>query len=56
MVAKARHPAVVAPGQRQLDLGLARQRAEEDRRVEDLDIDLELVHVAQPGLDVVHFA
>ena len=46
------HPTVVAAGQLHLHLGATGRVAVEDGRVDHLDVDAELVHVAQPGVDV----
>ena len=49
-------PAVVGPDQGRLAAERARDGAQEQGRVEDLDVDPERVHVAQPSRDVGHFA
>ena len=49
-------PAVIAPRHSQLDFRPARERPQKNRRIEHLDIDIELVHVFEAGFDVFHLA
>ena len=49
-------PAVVALHQGLLHAGLVRVRPDEEGRVEHLNIDVELVHMPEPRVDVAHLA
>src|SRR5262245_30111360 len=47
-------PAVVAPGYRQFQLRPARKGPQKNRRIEYLHIDVQLVHVLEAGIDIIH--
>jgi hypothetical protein len=49
-------PAVVAPAQSHLSVRPTRQWPQEDRRIQDMHIDSECVHMGQPGRNVGYLA
>src|SRR6266567_9598848 len=49
-------PAIVAAAERDFDRGILSPGAQEHRRVEHLDVDIERVHVIETRLDVAHLA
>src|SRR6516225_8652954 len=51
-----RHPAVVAPSYREIDIRATAYRRNEKSRIDHLAVDAELIHVLEPQTDISHFS
>src|SRR5512145_1522639 len=52
--AEISQPAIVAPAESDIDFWATGQSAEKERRIENLNVDLQLVHVPKPCFHIAH--